>query len=282
MSDTTLKIVGRLTDNFTMVPNEFTRSPEVTPRAARLYMYLASHQTGWKLSITAAVNATGMGRGTVFAALKDLRRLGYVKRYQVVDEDDRFAGTEYQVFALALAEVERDDVEAKTDPRIRKNGTRDELGEHDENAGESRVTEFGIRENGIPKNDTLKKTNTKKTNPQEDQGEENAQGELAPPPSVSRRGTELPDGWVPDQSVIEAMREECPNVDLEREHRKFVDYWAAVPGAKGRKKDWNATWRNWIRRAAESAPQKRESFMDVGERLMAEFDRQDQLREFDR
>lgn len=101
-------------------------------------------------------------------------------------------------------------------------------------------------------------------------------------PSRSRRGTELPDGWVPDQPVIESMREECPNVDLEREHRKFTDYFRGVAGEKGRKKDWNATWRNWIRRAAESAPQKRESFMDVGERLMAEFDRQDQLREFDR
>ena len=27
----------------------------------------------------------------------------------------------------------------------------------------------------------------------------------------------------------------------------FRDYWIAVPGAKGKKANWPATWRNWIR-----------------------------------
>ena len=27
----------------------------------------------------------------------------------------------------------------------------------------------------------------------------------------------------------------------------FRDYWRAVPGAKGRKLDWQATFRNWLR-----------------------------------
>jgi len=274
VSDTTLKIMGRLADNFTVVSNEFARSPEVTPRAARLYLYLASHQTGWKLSIAAAMNATGMGRGTVFAALKDLRELGYVKRYQVVDESDRFAGTEYQVFSVPVPVSKRDDVAARTDPRIPKNGTRDEQGKHDVDTGQSRVTDFGIRENGIPKNDTLKKTNSKKTNLEENQREEGAQAALASTPARSKRGMELPEGWMPDRAVIDAMRQECPTVDLEAEHRKFVDYWLAVPGAKGRKKDWNATWRNWVRRAAETAPAGRESFMDVGERLMEQVRRE--------
>lgn len=28
----------------------------------------------------------------------------------------------------------------------------------------------------------------------------------------------------------------------------FRDYWAAIPGARGLKTDWLATWRNWVRR----------------------------------
>ncbi|MGR9087307.1 MAG: hypothetical protein ACU841_09570 [Gammaproteobacteria bacterium] len=28
---------------------------------------------------------------------------------------------------------------------------------------------------------------------------------------------------------------------------RFRDYWIAQPGAKGRKLDWQATWRNWVR-----------------------------------
>ena len=34
---------------------------------------------------------------------------------------------------------------------------------------------------------------------------------------------------------------------------QFRDYWHAQPGAKGRKADWDATWRNWCRREAERA-----------------------------
>ena len=65
------------------------------------------------------------------------------------------------------------------------------------------------------------------------------------------RGTRIPDAWMPPESVIAQMRSEHPGVDLRAEHAKFLDYWRAQPGAKGRKADWTATWRNWIRRAAE-------------------------------
>jgi len=39
---------------------------------------------------------------------------------------------------------------------------------------------------------------------------------------------------------------------IREEGEKFRDYWINVEGAKGRKKDWLATWRNWIRRAKDS------------------------------
>ena len=73
-----------------------------------------------------------------------------------------------------------------------------------------------------------------------------------PGPSASTaRGTRLPDGWMPKPETIQQMRDECPNVNLEAEHRRFMDYWADQPGAKGRKVRWDSTWRNWIRRANE-------------------------------
>lgn len=281
MSDTTIKMMGRLQDNFTMISNEFGRNPNVTPRAARLFVYIASHETGWSLSVTATENATGLKRGTIFEALKDLRKLGYVKRYQKVDEGGRFSGTEYQVFLLPLPEDERDDIAVSANNRVRENSTRSDQQECDESAGGSRVRENRIRENRIRKNDTLKKTNTKKTNLQEDQlqedepplvpprgetragahaGEEptgeTTAAELVPvdkpkPAKRTDRGTRLEDGWMPTQRVIDQMRQECPHVNLEYEHRKFTDYWQSTPGAKGRKTNWDATWRNWIRRASE-------------------------------
>lgn len=67
-----------------------------------------------------------------------------------------------------------------------------------------------------------------------------------------KRGTRLQADWYPPKDVIVEMETECPNVDFRTEHRKFIDYWISKPGKDGVKLDWNATWRNWIRRAGES------------------------------
>jgi hypothetical protein len=36
----------------------------------------------------------------------------------------------------------------------------------------------------------------------------------------------------------------------------FRDYWIAQPGQRGVKLDWDATWRNWIRRSSPAKPGK--------------------------
>lgn len=43
---------------------------------------------------------------------------------------------------------------------------------------------------------------------------------------------------------------EVPNVDLKAATAEFEDYWKGVPGAKGRKLDWESTWRNRMREVA--------------------------------
>ncbi|AJA43378.1 replication initiation protein [Mycobacterium phage Sbash] len=81
-----------------------------------------------------------------------------------------------------------------------------------------------------------------------------AQSAPAAPAAKAPRGSRLPEGWMPDDETIAAMRQQFPHVDLRAEHEKFTDYWRGTAGAKGRKADWTATWRNWIRRADENAP----------------------------
>ena len=67
---------------------------------------------------------------------------------------------------------------------------------------------------------------------------------------VSRKratnATTLPDGWIPapEPELIQGIG---GDVAARRELAKFRDYWIAQPGQKGRKKDWQATWRNWLR-----------------------------------
>lgn len=53
----------------------------------------------------------------------------------------------------------------------------------------------------------------------------------------SSRGTRLPENWNP--------RPEDGLNEIELE--KFRDYWRSVAGQKGVKRDWDATWRNWLR-----------------------------------
>ena len=69
---------------------------------------------------------------------------------------------------------------------------------------------------------------------------------------VSRKratnATTLPDGWKPEPEP-ELVKAIGGDVAARRELDKFRDYWIAQPGQKGRKKDWQATWRNWLRNA---------------------------------
>lgn len=75
-------------------------------------------------------------------------------------------------------------------------------------------------------------------------------------PSPRPRATRLPDGWIPTPELRAAMTSECPDVDLALEHRKFTDHWKSQPGTKGTKLDWDATWRNWIRRSSKNGGRK--------------------------
>lgn len=74
-----------------------------------------------------------------------------------------------------------------------------------------------------------------------------------PPPTPTRqesRGTRLPDEFPVTDAMAEWAREKAPSCGGP-DHEAFCDYWRAAPGAKGRKLDWVATWRNWMRREHE-------------------------------
>ena len=73
------------------------------------------------------------------------------------------------------------------------------------------------------------------------------------PTAPKQRGTRLPADWVLSRAWAEQAREIGPTLTTEQIHEiaaEFHDYWVAVPGAKGCKLDWLATWRNWVRKEA--------------------------------
>jgi hypothetical protein len=65
---------------------------------------------------------------------------------------------------------------------------------------------------------------------------------------AKKRGCRLPIAWQP---TFDDHKDYQPDIVV-RELARFRDYWATVPGAKGVKLDWDATWRNWMRKATET------------------------------
>jgi hypothetical protein len=57
----------------------------------------------------------------------------------------------------------------------------------------------------------------------------------------------LPQDWQPTEEMIEFCKIERPELKVKAVADTFRDYWVSVAGAKGRKADWLATWRNWVR-----------------------------------
>lgn len=72
-------------------------------------------------------------------------------------------------------------------------------------------------------------------------------GESRPPAGEpTPRACRIPEGF-PTEEWIAWAKKARPDLDPQFVATKFRDYWAGVPGARGRKLDWPATWRNFVR-----------------------------------
>ena len=71
---------------------------------------------------------------------------------------------------------------------------------------------------------------------------------------TATRGSRLPNNWVPNKELAEWSKAERPDLDLRKVLEEFRDYWTSVAGSKGVKLDWDATWRNWVRK--QTAPKQ--------------------------
>jgi hypothetical protein len=65
------------------------------------------------------------------------------------------------------------------------------------------------------------------------------------PSSNNNRASRLPDDFNPSEANVEWAKSARPDVDLKDATDQFKDYWL---GNGKTKLDWQATWRNWIRR----------------------------------
>jgi uncharacterized protein YdaU (DUF1376 family) len=72
------------------------------------------------------------------------------------------------------------------------------------------------------------------------------------PKKNSNRGTRLPADFDLPDDWNDFCQKERRDLVPRKVFAEFKDYWVAQPGQKGVKTDWDATWRNWVRR--QNAP----------------------------
>lgn len=73
-------------------------------------------------------------------------------------------------------------------------------------------------------------------------------GEPSKPPP-EKRGTRLSEDWtLPDDWRAWAIAEGWSPGQVAGEAAKFRDYWISASGQNARKRDWQAVWRNWMRK----------------------------------
>jgi hypothetical protein len=94
-----------------------------------------------------------------------------------------------------------------------------------------------------------------------------------PNKNLREPSSRLPDDWQPREADLELMREHFPDIDLKLETHAFRDYWRGVAGARGKKSDWDATWRNWIRNSYKRLPKRKENDWDALRRWAEEEER---------
>jgi len=102
----------------------------------------------------------------------------------------------------------------------------------------------------LENNDTVKATASSRI--EENRIEEKREAKASP-----KNGARLsPDWFLPASWGQWALQEGASQEQIRSEADKFKDYWIGVAGAKARKADWEATWRNWIRKAISDAKPK--------------------------
>lgn len=136
-------------------------------------------------------------------------------------------------------------------------------------------TSDGVRDDSDVTRDVTQTSRDGVVTPQETETETYQKEE--PNGSSKKRGTRIPDDWMPD--AADALAAGLPVQNTSLEASKFRDYWRSLPGQRGVKLDWPATWRNWCRKAAEShtsrphstaSPNRKPNAVDAMQQIFAE------------
>lgn len=220
-------------DNFTLVPHHWTRSPDLSMAEKGYLAYVASHAAGYELTVKQMIEESSDGKHALQTIASNLEAKGYLCRVRQRNEDGTLAGYDYELVEFPGRDQGGSDQGGK-------GGTGPDQAEHDVSAGGDQYRIFHAGESADKEEHPSKKNKEKTTSK-----------------ASPSRGARIPEDFQPDESLKQWFRDQQyggPAEFWRTEHAKFCDYWTAQSGQRGTKADWPATWRNWMRRAAERVP----------------------------
>lgn len=216
------------TDHFTIISNDWMRDSRLPFAAKGLLAWLAGHADGFDITEEAIIAVGPDGRGAIRTMTKALEEAGYLRRERAYSTE----GGSTVDYLLS-------------DPREGKNC----LPEKGQNLPPRSEQEGQDVPAGQPEGQ-----NSPLPSSPEDQEKNKKTSSSSRAPRLTT-ATRIPDDFIPDVKMRDWFADEKLHhvIDARIEHEKFMDYFRAAPGVKGRKLDWPATWRNWMRSAADRA-----------------------------
>lgn len=219
---------GKLpTDNFTIVPNDYSRDVRLSWEARGLLIWLMGHSDSFKVTEEKIVSAGNRKRDGVRKMVGELEAHGYLRRDKVFTPG---VGT-----TVDYVLTDPDDVDSVASDDV-DSVVRDDQAKQEDRAGQPYDGESVA------------------PSYREDQ-EKNKKTSSSSRATRSATATRVPDDFMPDEKMRAWYAAEKLEqiIDGRIEHQKFMNYWQALPGVKGKKLDWPATWRNWMLEAASRA-----------------------------
>jgi hypothetical protein len=198
--------------NFYILDKAISEDRRLSWAARGVLIFLLGKPDHWKVSIQSLINETQDAdphsrRDAIYKIIRELEGIGYVSKVQAKCIDGSFGEVDYMVGETCSPVTDFPEAAPLTDLPL--------------------TAEPLTANPYLVSTDVLAKTKKAGRN--------------------DVRGTRLDGNWSPGIEDIQFCRAQRPDLDVIQTADQFRDYWVAQPGQKGVKRDWPATWRNWVR-----------------------------------
>jgi len=236
--------------HFTVMANDVIFDDRISYRALGLLTFLLSKPDGWETDSDRLSAGRKEGRDAIRSAMNELKAAGYLRQNRTQDPITGRWSTIGELSDTATTPPDTTEDGFPGPGPTSDNTTNPQVGP---------TTGFqASAEDGFP---GLGATSANTTSPQVGPttgkptvgfpGPTSKNGDKELPRtegSPRKRGTRLPDDFHVTPEMVAWAREHTPDIDGRASTATFIDYWRAKTGKDATKLDWEATWRNWLRK----------------------------------